>query len=56
MPKTVVKAGGRDEEGLLNPENFEEGARYGPDKDLASLEPAKPRRPRQKAVLEEGVS
>ena len=43
MPKTVVKAGGRDEEGLFNPENFEEGAKYGPDKELTSLEPTKHR-------------
>lgn len=55
MPKTVVKAG-KDDEDLFNPENFEEGAKYGPDRDLASLELAKPRRPRQKATPEEGVS
>lgn len=47
MPKTVVKAGGRDEEDLFNPEKFQEGAKYGPDKDLTSLEPTKHSRTRR---------
>jgi hypothetical protein len=44
MPQTIIKKGGEEEKELFIPDNFQEGAKYGPDKDIALLNPGKPRR------------
>jgi len=37
MPKTIIKKGGRDEEDLFNPENFQEDGKFGQDQDTTPL-------------------
>jgi hypothetical protein len=37
MPQTIIKKGGTEWEALFDPENFQEGGKFGPDKDISSM-------------------
>ncbi len=37
MPQTIINQGRAEEKELFNPENFKEGARFDPSKDMSSL-------------------
>jgi len=51
MPQTIIKKGGPGEKQLFIPDNFQEGAKFGPDKDIALLNPEKPRRSKGNSIL-----
>jgi hypothetical protein len=39
MPQTIIKKGSKQDEELFNPENFREGEKFDPDKNVGSVDP-----------------